>query len=267
MSLFSGAVHSVTHVFNQVERPVGNLFGNSALGRALLNPADPIAVGQTLNNTVVQGQSPQKQAATVVASGQRVIATAGAYHQDLWNNITDGVHWLGGAILRVYRGLWGEVKHLWGQVGGQRVGNKLGANIHSTVQKWGGERRVAAWTEVVIVVIVVVIIEWASWGSATPAIGAGGWSLITALLSFGVQQGLTPDQPAPGAISLFARGDTIDNSRITSITDLGGSSGGAQSGSTLQQLLDGLGLGNLPAIAVVGIAAAGIAGLYFLLRR
>lgn len=261
MGLFSSVVHSIQHVVDQVAKPATNLFnGDTALARALVNPADPVAVGQTLYNTAVKGQTPERQLSNADATQRQLVGKVGEYHQDLWDAITDGLHWVGHEISAAKRSVYRFVRV---------KGNKLGDNIHLVVEKWGGERRIVGWIVFGIGVIIFILVEFFSWGSATPAATAGLLALASLCVSYGASQGLTPDPPKAKPLALFSRVDegdsTYNNNSIT--TEGGSSSGGAQSGSVLQQLLDGLGLGGLPTVAVVGVAAAGVAGLYFLLRR
>jgi hypothetical protein len=264
VGLFSSALHSVTNALDQVVRPVGSLFDSkTALVRALANPADAVAVGQVFDNAVVKRQTPKDQVedanATVV---QPTVDKFGDYHQQLWYHIEDGASWAYHGVIELWHKLWHWIERTWSDVGGEKHFNQLGSSIHHTVNKWGGERRVVAWALVVVIVVVVIIIEIVTWGAATPAIGPGGWALIMALLSFAVQQGLTPDpvdQQQSQTLSLF--NDNMYNSNSNNSS----SSGGGQSGSLLDQLANAL--ANLPPAVLIGAAAVGTLGVYYLLSR
>jgi hypothetical protein len=261
---FSSTIHSISKVIDQGAKPVGNLFNsNTALVRALANPGDVIAVGQAFDNAVVKRQTPRDQLSDADATVSSVVHQVGDAHQQLWYRIEDGASWVYHGVIEIWHSIWFNVRNLWRQVGGEKHFNQLGSTIHHTVNKWGGERRVVAWAVVVVVVIVVVIIEIVTWGAATPVIGPGGWALIMALLSFGVQQGLTPDaQP----LSLFAEGSPLTNNNdYNSISNSNSSSSSGQSGSFLDQLANAL--GNLPPAMLIGAAAVGTLGVFYMLSR
>ncbi len=277
MSFFSG----IASILRPVARPIGNaadsvagsigdlsnssLFGSrSSLLRALANPGDAVAVGQVFDNTAIKGQSPQTQVKNADGTVSPVVHQVGVYHQELWYHIQDGASWVYHAVIDLWHGIWYNIRNLWRQTGFRNHFDQLGTNIKVVVDKWGGERRVVAWAVVVVVVIVVIIIEIVTWGAATPAIGPGGWALIMALLSFGVQQGLTPDAPDALPFSLFG-GDTIDNTKFNSTNSSNSSSGGGQVGSFLDQLANAL--ANLPVPVLIGAAAIGTLGVYYLLAK
>jgi hypothetical protein len=234
----------------------------SALVRALANPADPVAVGQVFDNTAVKRQTPQDQVKDANATVEPVVDKFGEYHQQLWYYVQDGASWAYHGVIDLWHSIWYNIRNLWRQVGGEKHFNQLGSSIHHTVNKWGGERRVVAWAVVVVVVIIVIIIEIVTWGAATPAIGPGGWALIMAILSFGVQQGLTPDAPdfqQARSLSLF------NDNHYNPISNSNSSSSSGQEGSFLDQLANAL--GNLSPAVLIGAAAVGTLGVYYLLIR
>lgn len=264
MGWFSSTVHSITSAIDQVAKPASSLFdGKTALVRALANPGDVVAVGQVIDNTAVKRQTPRQQLrdadSTVVAGADKF----GEYHQQLWYHIEDGASWAYHGVIDLWHSIWYNIRNIWRQVGGKKHFNQLGSSIHHTVNKWGGERRVVAWALVVIVVIVVIVIEIVTWGAATPAIGPGGWAVIMALLSFGVQQGLTPDQEA---LALRAEGAPLFNENNYNTNNSSNSSSGTgQTGSFLDELANAL--GNLSPAVLVGAAAVGTLGVFYLLSR
>ncbi len=265
MGWFSSAVHAITTAADQVVKPATSLFDSkTALVRALANPGDVVAVGQVFDNTAVKRQTPQEQVKDANATAvQPTVDKFGEYHQQLWYHIEDGASWLYHGVIDLWHSIWYNIRNIWRQVGGEKHFNQLGSSIHHTVGKWGGERRVVAWALVVIIVIVVIIIEIVTWGSATPAIGAGGWALITALLSFGVQQGLTPD--APSYQRMQSSSPLTNNNDYNSISNSNSSSGSGQSGSFLDALANAL--SNLPVPLLIGGAAVGTLGMYYLFIR
>jgi hypothetical protein len=260
---FSSAVHSISNAVDQVVKPASSLFDSkSALVRALANPGDPIAVGQVFDNTAVKRQTPQDQVRDANASTvQPTVDKFGDYHQQLWYHIEDGASWLYHGVIDLWHSIWYNIRNLWRQTGFRNHFDKLGDNIHSVVQKWGGERRVVAWVVVVVVVVIYIIWLIVTWGTGA-TLSAGWYALIMAILSWGLQQGLTPDAPDPQSaqsLSLF------NDNHYNPISNSNSSSSSGQEGSFLDQLANAL--GNLPPAVLIGAAALGTVGVYYLLSR
>lgn len=263
MGWFSSTVHSITKVIDGAVKPVGGLFDSrSALVRALANPGDPIAVGQVFDNTAIKRQTPKEQLHDADGTVSPVVHQVAYWHEELTRTIGDGAVWVYHAVIDLWHGIWYNIRNLWRQTGFRNHFDKLGDNIHTVVQKWGGERRFVAWVVVAVVVIIYIIWVIVTWGTGA-SLSAGWYALIMAILSWGLQQGLTPDPLDPpraqAAPPLFGDNNYNTNSSSNS------SSNSGQSGSFLDDLANAL--ANLPPAALIGAAALGTLGVYYLLTR
>lgn len=271
-----GFLSSITKILKPVTKPVGSafdsiagnisdlnnssLFGtNNSLLRALANPADAVAVGQTLNRSFTDG--PRAVVSDNADAGKDGVMFAAAAHRSLFDD-TFGELWHG--IESGWHSVFDQVKRTWSDVGGKQHWNQLGNSIGHTIDKWGGEQRVVGWVIVGVCVVIYVLVVVFSWGSLSAPATAGLVAVLAAFGSYGLQMGLAPrDEAKLAEASLFYGGD--DNSVYTAI-DAGSGSGGSQSAS-------GAGGGalsdfaNLPPLAIAGAAVVGALGVWYLLAR
>ncbi len=262
MGWFSSAVHSITTAVDQVAKPVGSLFDSkSALVRALANPGDVVAVGQVFDNTAVKRQTPGEQLKDSDRTVSPVVHTIGEYHQELWYHIKDVAEYVGEGVLSAWRHFWDFIAQAWDDVGLKHNFAKLGRSIGHTVDKWGGERRVVAWAVVVVVVVIYIIWVIVTWGTGA-TVSAGWAALIMAILSWGINEGLTPD---PQKVQRAQTSSLFNENNYNPISNSNSSSGSGQSGSFLDALANAL--SNLPVPVLIGAAAVGTLGVYYLFTR
>lgn len=269
-----GFLSSVGKALRPIAKPIGaavdsisgnvsdlnnsSLFGSqSSLVRALANPADAVAVGQTFNR-VGQGDSPRAIVRDADGQVRAVVKQVAYYHDELGRTIWDGIY-------SGWHSFFDQVGRAWSDVGGKSNFEKLGNSIERTVDKWGGERVVMGWVVVGVVVIIYVLVVVFSWGSLSAPATAGLVAVLGAVGSYGVSAGLGPrNDEIPKEQRSESYVYNVDDSNFTAID--GGSSSGGQSGSGAGGGMMA-GVKSLPPIAIVGAAVIGALGVWYLLAR
>ncbi len=254
---FEAAGRSVRGNLN--DAGVGSLFSDKgALLRAVANPTDLVAVGQTFNRSVEGDSATEivRDADGVQRQQVKAVGKAGqTLFDDIWHGIYSGWH-----------SFFDEVGRAWSDVGGKKLWVSGGNEIERVIDKWGGEQRVMGWVVFGIGVVIYILISIGSFGTLSAPATIGLVALAGAMTTYGAQTGLAPRSESALGYSLFA-GDNIDNSHFQAIGE-GGSSGSGQSASGLGALGDLLGsLKNLSPVAAVGVAGAAALSLYLIFKR
>lgn len=270
MGFFSKVGKTIAKPFESAGRSIAgnvsdlnnsNLFGEkSSLIRALANPADAVAVGQVLNRTAVQGDSPTEIIRDSDGQVRAVVRKVEYFHNELARTIWDGIY-------SGWHSFFDQVGRTWSDAGGKSNWNKLGNSIERTVDKWGGEQVVMGWVVVGVVVIIYVLVVVFSWGSLSAPATAGLVAVLGAVGSYGVSAGLGPRKDEiPKEQRSASYVYNADNSNFTAIDgNPGSSSSGSSSGLGLGGMMDGV--RNLPPLALAGLAVVGGLGVWFLLKR